>query len=167
MLLHPWGLAHPSEGAVFRVLITWFVQVYPWQGPEDAESFSPGIRVGLVLLRESCCSIPARRWAFGGNHLAILQNLFVAPLRLVVVNISFIILTSGKKKPTWLFSHSSWYATCSGLPCNKKPKASSCFSCSKPHSVRVAKAYLALVRVIFGDPAACPGCGATPMDAVN
>lgn len=103
MLLHPWGLAHPSEGAVFRVLVTWFVRVYPWQGPEDAESFSPGIRVGLVLLREPCCSIPAGRWAFGGNHLAILQNLFVAPLRLVVVNISFIILTSGKKNPPGCF----------------------------------------------------------------
>lgn len=101
---------------------------------------------------------------FGGHHLAILQTLLVAPLRLLVVNTSFIIFMSKKTSVYFhvalgvlliLASHVTRSQSIILLYVQQAlPRACgrniSCFS-----------------QVIFGDPAACSGCNAALMDGEN
>lgn len=121
------GLAKPVKGAVFEPSS---LGVTPWQVPRVPRAFlpGPGGQSGTAAL----LLWPTHRWAFGGNPFAILQNVFVALLRFVVVNISFSKLMSTNKPPGYF--HLA-LGERSGLPCDKKPKASSLFSCSELHGM--------------------------------
>lgn len=90
------GAGKPLQGRCLsspRPLVCPGLSVAGSQGYRKLFFFPPrGLGVGLMLLRELCRSILAGRWAFGGDRFTILQNLFVAPLRLVFVSIIFIML---------------------------------------------------------------------------